>query len=342
MTQTLPGADVRGYYTALGILLPGWAKTEASVRCFANPDTHRRGDRDPSCSVNLEHGAWHCHGCGAKGGAFDAATKTGHSERAAIDLMIHYGITERRHHWSRGKRSKPNRETPRRGGAQPPRALDVVEADVQHWRSELHIDNALIAELTRTRGWGRQTMRELDLGVDHSRITIPVRDHARRLIGLLRYQPWAHDGKGKMRAAPGSRRMLLPHPTVETARHVLLVEGEPDMIAARSRGLPAIALPGVDCWRPDWAPLFAGRRITVIMDADAQGRAVAERVAHDLHEYGATAIVDLAPDRDDGYDLTDWLLANPAPSSPACAQSFSWLRLLRAPKATKGELRDER
>lgn len=71
MTHTLPGADIRGYYTALGMDLPSWARTEASVRCFADPDAHNRGDRDPSCSVNLEHGAWHCHGCAAKGGAFD-------------------------------------------------------------------------------------------------------------------------------------------------------------------------------------------------------------------------------------------------------------------------------
>ena len=93
MTQTLPGADIRGYYAALGIQLPPRAQTEASVRCFVNPDAHRRGDRDPSCSVNLTHGAWHCHGCGEKGGAFDAATYTGHSDRAAIDLMVRFGIT---------------------------------------------------------------------------------------------------------------------------------------------------------------------------------------------------------------------------------------------------------
>jgi hypothetical protein len=96
MTRTLPGADIRGYYTALGIPLAGWARTEASVRCFADRDAHQRGDRNPSCSVNLQHGAWHCHACGAKGGAFDAATARGYSDRAAIDLMVAYGITE--HH----------------------------------------------------------------------------------------------------------------------------------------------------------------------------------------------------------------------------------------------------
>jgi hypothetical protein len=54
MTQTLACADIRGYYAALGIQIPGWARTEASIRCFAGADAHQRGDRDPSCSVNLE------------------------------------------------------------------------------------------------------------------------------------------------------------------------------------------------------------------------------------------------------------------------------------------------
>ena len=96
MTRTLAGADIRGYYAALGVQIPDWARTEASVRCFADPDTHRRGDHDPSCSVNLEHGAWHCHACGARGGAFDAARARGYSDRGAIDLMVAHRLTEYR------------------------------------------------------------------------------------------------------------------------------------------------------------------------------------------------------------------------------------------------------
>ena len=95
-TLTLPGADIRGYYQRLGIQLPERPCFEASVRCFANPDAHRREDRNPSCSVNLVSGAWKCHACGAHGGAYDAAWRTGYTPRAAIDLMIAYGLTERR------------------------------------------------------------------------------------------------------------------------------------------------------------------------------------------------------------------------------------------------------
>jgi hypothetical protein len=85
------------------------------------------------------------------------------------------------------------------------------------------------------------------------------------------------------------------------------------MIAARSRGLPAIALPGTDCWRSEWAPLFSGRHITIVMDADRQGRALAARIAGDLGDHAEAAVVELAPDREDGYDLTDWLQDNSSP-----------------------------
>src|SRR5689334_16373845 len=92
--QRMTPPDIRAFYTALGIPIPGWANLQATVRCFGNPEAHRRGDRDPSCSVNLQHGAWHCHACGAKGGAFDAATARGYTDRAAIDLMVAHGLTE--------------------------------------------------------------------------------------------------------------------------------------------------------------------------------------------------------------------------------------------------------
>ena len=96
MSGTLPGADVRGFYRALGIELPQGARREAPVGCFADPDAHAHGDRDPSCSVNLETGAWHCWGCGATGGAYDAALARGRHPREAIDLMIAHGLATRR------------------------------------------------------------------------------------------------------------------------------------------------------------------------------------------------------------------------------------------------------
>ena len=151
-------------------------------------------------------------------------------------------------------------------------------------------------------------MHLFELGAHRGRITIPVRDHRRRLLGLLRYRPSARRGQIKMQATIGSRRQLLPHPAAEQSPSVVLVEGEPDMIAARSHGLPAIALPGTDSWKDEWAIWFAGREVAVVMDCDPQGRAVSVRIAGALADVADVRTVDLAPDRDDGYDLTDWIL----------------------------------
>ena len=82
-----------------------------STPIAGEPDAHRRGNRDPSCRASLEHGARHCHACGAKGGAFDAATARGYSDRGTIDLMVACGITAhhpyRRLNANAGSRSRP-------------------------------------------------------------------------------------------------------------------------------------------------------------------------------------------------------------------------------------------
>jgi hypothetical protein len=113
-----------------------------------------------------------------------------------------------------------------------------------------------------------------------------------------------------MIATSGSRRVLLPHPAADRSRTVLLVEGEPDMIAARSRRLPAIGVPGVDAWRTEWAQFFADRDVTTVTHADPQGRRLAQRIADDLSGIAEVNVVDIAPERNDGYDLTDWLRAH--------------------------------
>ena len=312
MTLTLAGADIRGYYAALGVQIPAWATGNASVRCFVDPDSHQRDDRHPSASVDLISGAFHCHGCGAHGGAYDAALANGHTPRSAIDLMITHGLTERRSRLFPARELAshlPVQRRPRR--KQRPAALQATDADVRRWQRALERRLQDSQRLQRDRGWSADTMRELSLGLDRGRITIPIRNAEQVLIGVLRYQP--HDtGQPKMLAIPGSQLGLTPHPACQNTTDVLLVEGPPDMIAARSQGMPAIAVPGDQAWRDDWAQLFAGRRVTVIMDADAPGRQAAHRIHKALSRISEAQVFDLAVDRDDGYDLTDWLRDHPA------------------------------
>ena len=300
--------DVRAFYAALGIELPGWPKLEAPVRCFAQPEAHNRADRSPSCSVSLASGAWNCHGCGAHGGAYDAALAVGHEPRSAMDLLIAHGLAqpqirrvERAQQRRRGAASKPL-------PAQTRPSLAIAEGDVRSWADALDADSCLVRRLILERAWAPRIMRALELGFDGSRITIPIRSGCGQLRGILRYDAFGRRDP-KMRAAAGTQLGLAPHPTRDRSTHIILVEGPPDMIAARSAGLPAIAIPGTNAWHPAWADLLAGKRVTIVMDCDTPGRRAAKEIAASLHATArAVEIVDLSPDRHDGYDLTDRIL----------------------------------
>ena len=73
---------------------------------------------------------------------------------------------------------------------------------------------------------------------------IPIRDRDGELRGVLCYAP-SHDHVPKVLAVRGTRLRLVPHLCTESSAWVVLVEGLPDMISARSRGLPAIAVPSL-------------------------------------------------------------------------------------------------
>ncbi|MGI8559040.1 MAG: toprim domain-containing protein [Solirubrobacteraceae bacterium] len=305
--------SVRTFYAALSIDLPAWSKVEAPVQCFAHPEAHNHGDRSPSCSVNLASGAWNCHGCGAHGGAYDAALAAGQSPRAAMELLVAHGLVEP----STVERGRPDwvvQGAPRtqlrrlKSGAAGPCTLAAHEDDVRLWAEMLDANGRLLRQLTLKRAWGSRVIRELELGFDGARITIPIRDRHGGLRGVLRYDPFGRRNP-KMLAVTGTWLGLIPHPAREASDHIILVEGPPDMVAARSCGLPAIAIPGTSAWQPSWAGLFARTHVTIVMDCDGPGRHAADEIAKGLHAAAVpTEIIDLWPDRHDGYDLTDRIL----------------------------------
>jgi len=335
---TLSGADIRGYYAALGIELAAWSQEQASVRCFADPDAHNHADRDASCSVSLTTGAWKCHGCGAHGGAYDAALTQNHTPRSAIDLMIAHRITARRDRPAAGAPSPRRSLTHQPVAAARPALAErsrftIAEHDIQRWQQVLARRTALLTALTRERGWSYETMRELELGLDQlcQRITIPIRDPAGQLQGLMRYDPSPNRRGPKMRAAPGTRLGLIPHPACAPGPDVLLCEGPADMLAARAARLPAIAVPSATAWRREWTQQFRRRNVTITMDADAPGRRAARTIAHDLADAGIPVhVVDLARLRDDGYDLSDWLTEH-----HRIPVTLAQLRELGAPTASR-------
>lgn len=170
-------------------------------------------------------------------------------------------------------------------------------------------DETVLARLNELRGWTRQAVETLTLGIDRGRIVMPVTDGEMRVTALMSYQPnpEKRDGAPKMTTAPGSQRDLFPAPeSIDPAATLWIVEGEPDAVSAASIGLAGVAVPGSQGWKPGMAERFAGRDVIVCCDCDNPGRSLADRVADELVGTARSVRkVDLAPARDDAYDIGD-------------------------------------
>ncbi|MGO8906631.1 MAG: hypothetical protein ACLQMH_13550 [Solirubrobacteraceae bacterium] len=141
------------------------------------------------------------------------------------------------------------------------------------------------------------------------RVGASVEQDGRVRFGTVRYLPGATDGAKKSIADAGKARELYPDPATVRGDVLYVVEGEPDAATGSSLELPTVAVPGAAGWRPEWGARLAEgrRRVVVISDSDPQGRKAAQRVAAGIAEHCPDVrVLDLAPDRSDGFDLSDY------------------------------------
>ena len=197
-----------------------WAEREAAVACFADPGAYAHGDRDPSCSVNVESGVWHCWGCGAAGGAYDAALACGRRPREAIDLLIAHGLATRRdgppkrvgasrHPLPPAAAPGNDRSAHHEPGASTSRELAIGEQELAAACQRLAglVWPPRVLRQEQRRVWSRAVLLELGCGSERGRVIVPIRDAAGGLRGVLRYAP-SHDhgaeGVGGARHAAGA------------------------------------------------------------------------------------------------------------------------------------------
>ena len=120
-----------------------------------------------------------------------------------------------------------------------------------------------------------------------------------------------HDAGPKMKAGDGSQRNLWPWPEgiPDDVDTILLVEGEKDALALWSVNAPAVGIPGVKAWFPEYAErLRRFSQVILVPDADDEGRNLARRVVSDLQAAGvAVQVREVYPNRSDGSDISDRL-----------------------------------
>ncbi len=178
---------------------------------------------------------------------------------------------------------------------------------VAAWRDLLAQRQPLLGRLRELRGWTAGTLFDLGVGWDGERLTLPVYGPDGAVVNLLRYLPRRTNGQRKLLALGGRSRDLFPR-LDHAEGEVWLVEGEPDAISGRELGLTAYAVPGSNGWRKEWAARLTGCRVVICFDCDEPGRKAAAKIYEDLSAVTDVVVLDLEPERTDGYDLSDALM----------------------------------
>ena len=147
--------------------------------------------------------------------------------------------------------------------------------------------------------------------------TYPYHDEQNQLLfEVVRFDPKRFaqrrpDGKGGwVWSLRGVRRVLYRLPDLAEAALVVICEGERDAEALRKRGFIATTCPqGAGKWRTDYNASLQGKRVVILPDNDAPGRAHAEDVAKALQGIAAGVKVLELPGLPEKGDVSDWLAA---------------------------------
>jgi hypothetical protein len=269
-----------------------------------NPNHDQTGRTPPvSLGVSNDYQLFNCHGCGAGGTAIDALmlVRGFDAAGALAELRTRAGHTE-----------APPVPKPKRNPQPLPSEQRIAEL-----AQRLVDDRRLVERVGERRGWSRDALASLGVGVDGDRLTFPIRDGAGALVNVCKYSPRPSDGERKMISLAGRPRDLYPAPESIEGDVVWLVEGEPDSVAATSIGLPAVGLPGVEfAKRLDVERFRRFSRVHIVLDCDQPGRDAATQIASALAKAGVESrVVDIEPNRDDGFDLGD-LVSDAAQDGP--------------------------
>jgi len=191
----------------------------------------------------------------------------------------------------------------------PPKSRGASEDTMRGYVGSL--SPTVIYRLGELRHWDPDVVRELGLGLDAGRVVFPVRNAHGVLDGLVRYQPNPEKrGNAPKSLAEGSRDLFPAPESYEAGAGILLCEGEGDSVAARTMGFRVVSVPGVGTWKAGWVHrLECFDRVTVCFDCDEQGRTAALARARTLEAtIGEVQVIDLDPERTDGFDIGDLLM----------------------------------
>lgn len=164
----------------------------------------------------------------------------------------------------------------------PPRVIrrtpppDARMADLHAAHHELAERTGAVDRLADLLGVAADALRELATGWAGRAWSWPMRDALGRVVGMRYRGVPRHEQRTARWCERGSRLGVVG--PVPADGPIVVCEGESDAAAARTLGVPAIAVPGAGTAADVVADLARGRDLVLIVDADEPGRAGGRRI----------------------------------------------------------------
>jgi len=212
-------------------------------------------DTNPSCSISIEKGVFHCFSCDAKGDLYAFLAAAVGVSRTVVQRHIEAGTS-----------------TP----------AGCSDENTCTWNRKL-LESPAKLKFLRTKGITKADIEKYLLGHNGKRYSIPIYAANGSLVNIRKYLP---KGKRKYINTKGcGGAALYPIERLEHNR-LVITEGEFKAILLNSMGIPAISMTGgAKTWPPEWGQLFKGKEVFILYDIDDAGLAGAKKVARLLYNY---------------------------------------------------------
>lgn len=178
---------------------------------------------------------------------------------------------------------------------------------VLEWHSHLLEIPAVQEWLLENRGITVDSIKYFKMGFDGSRVTIPVENQFGMVVNIRRYDISKRQDAKMISYDKGYGGAMLFPSFNFNREEVVLVEGELDCILGNQLGIPCICnTGGANTWSPEFTNLLAGKKVTILYDADEAGRQGAAKVINQLST--RAHVIRLAEYPADDIDLTDFVV----------------------------------
>ena len=237
--------------------------------CPFHDDTNK-----PNLSVNVTKGLYFCHRCSHGGNIVDFyKEKTGKTaENFASEYNIPF-VKEEEYEKFLGKLRK---------------------TDIEY----------LIVE----RGLDHETIKDMGLGYDGRRITIPIYNKHGIIINIRKYDKNSDNKMMSHKKGMGSVQIFGLDSLLKNDK-LVFCEGEWDRMVLERNGIRAFTVTGgAGIFKEEWIDQYdiKNKEIYVIFDCDIAGRNGAQKVTEKLIKHNKVKVVDLELKNKD--DITDWFV----------------------------------